>query len=252
VVDASAQGGDVRHAVAGGMRRRAGGERAFDSPCGGLASSKALMPRLGRASVALAAFVLLRAVAAASGESADALATQSLEECEAGRASKAHDARKGHFERGQALAERAVALDDRNAEAHFALFCNLGELMRVDGESISSVFALRRLMSELDRTLALDPDHTDALAAKGTLLVRLPRLFGGDVRKGEELLRLVIEKDPMAVSSRLTLAQTCGARGDRDQAIGFASRALQIARAQGRADKVAEAQAMLAELGAGR
>ena len=44
------------------------------------------------------------------------------------------------------------------------------------------------------------------------------------------------------------LAKTCDSRGDRDEAVAFASRALQIAREQGRADKVAEAQATLAEL----
>ena len=150
------------------------------------------------------------------------------------------------------LAERAVALDDRNAEGHFALFCNMGELMRLDGESLSSAWGLRRLMAEVDRTLELQPQHTDALAAKGTLLLRLPRLFGGDAQKGEAMLREVIQKDPSAVSSRLTLAKTCEARGERAEALAFASRALQIAREQGRADKIAEAQATLAELRASR
>jgi len=160
------------------------------------------------------------------------------------------DEREQHFTRGRELAERAVTLDDDSAAAHFALFCNLGELMRIDGESITSVFALRRLMGELDRTLALDPDNTDALAAKGTLLIRLPRLLGGDPAKGEQMLRQVIAEDPNAVSSRLTLARTCEARGEREEALAFARRALQVARSQGRADKIAEAQATLAELGA--
>ena len=44
------------------------------------------------------------------------------------------DTRKEHFERGEALATQAVALDDENADAHFAVFCNLGELLRLDGE----------------------------------------------------------------------------------------------------------------------
>jgi len=48
------------------------------------------------------------------------------------------------------------------------------------------------------------------------------------------------------------LAKTCEARGDRAEALAFATRALQIAREQGRADKVAEAQATLAELRASR
>lgn len=185
---------------------------------------------------------------AANGTSASELAARSRAECETGRRLTDRAQRKQHFDTGQSLAEEAVETDERNADAHFALFCNLGELMRLDGESVSSVFALRRLMAEVDRTLELDPGHTDAMAAKGTLLVRLPRLLGGDARKGEEMLRQVIVQDPKAFSSRLTLAKTCEARGDRDEALAFATRALQIAREQGRADKIAEAQATLAEL----
>ncbi len=207
--------------------------------------------RVWVAAVAVAG-VLCVPMRAPAADSAPDLAKQSLAECEAGRRSNARDDRQGHFERGQSIAERAVALDDQSADAHFALFCNMGELMRIDGESITSVLGLRRLLAELDRTLALKPDHVDALAAKGTFLVRLPRLLGGDTEKGEAMLREVIRKDPNAVASRLTLAKTCDARGDRGEAIAFASRALQIAREQGRADKVAEAQATLAQLRASR
>ena len=124
----------------------------------------------------------------------------------------------------------------------------MGELMRLDGETLSSVFQLRRLNAEIDRTLELNPEYTEAMAAKGILLIRLPRLLGGDAERGETLLRRVLQKDPNAVESRLMLAKTCDSRGDRDEAVAFASRALQIAREQGRADKVAEAQATLAEL----
>lgn len=183
---------------------------------------------------------------------AAALSSQSRTECEAGRHALTREERKAHFERGQELGQQAVALDEQSAEAHFVVFCNMGELMRLDGESISSVFALRRLMAELDRAIELDPHHSDALAAKGTLLVRLPRLLGGDVNKGETMLRQVLELDPNAFATRLTLAKTCDARGDNDEAIAFANRALQIARSQGRADKIAEAQATLAELHAAR
>jgi hypothetical protein len=190
--------------------------------------------------------------ARAEAEPAADLARRSLSECEAGRRASVREDRETHFQLGQRLAEQAVATDDANAPAHFALFCNMGELMRIDGESITSVFALRRLMAELDRTLTLDPGHTDAMAAKGTLLVRLPRLLGGDQPRGEAMLRQVIQRDPNAFTSRLTLAKTCEARGDRDEALAFTTRALQIARAQGRADKVAEAQAVLAELRADR
>ena len=200
------------------------------------------------APLALLCLLLAWPARVSPADGAAALAAGSRAECEAGRRAQDRTERKQHFEHGQALAERAVALDDTNADAHFALFCNMGELMRLDGETMSAAFGVRRLLAEVDRTLELNPHHTDAMAAKGTLLVRLPRLLGGDTQKGEALLREAIREDPNAFSSRLTLAKTCEARGERAEAMAFATRALQIAREQGRADKVAEAQATLAEL----
>lgn len=177
------------------------------------------------------------------------LATRGLALCEEGRHATDRATRLARFQSGQQLGERAIALEDTNADAHFAVVCNLGELMRLDGESVRSVLELRRLFAELDRTLALNPDHIKALATKGILLCRLPRLLGGDATSGEQMLRRVVAEDPTAVSSRLMLAKQCATRGERDEALAFASRALQIAREQGRADAVAEAQATLAQLG---
>jgi len=184
-------------------------------------------------------------------ESAD-LAKQALAECNAGRLSTDRDVRVAHFTRGAALAEKAVAANDLSADAHFALFCNGGEQLRVDGERITSVLGLNRMMRELDRTLELNPEYTDALAAKGQLLVRLPRLLGGDQVRGEAMLHRVLEKDPRAFSTRLALARLSDERGERDEALAFATRALEIAREQGRADKIAQAQALLAELHGGQ
>ena len=203
--------------------------------------------------VLLAAVLLATTLVPAAHAADDAadLARRSLVECEAGRAVTSRTERKAHFDRGQELAEQAVAADDGCADAHFALFCNLGELMRLDGESIRSALALRRLMRELDRTLELDPQNVDARSSKGQLLCRLPRLFGGDTVKGEAILKRVIDDDPMAFSARITLATVFADRGDRASAIAYAQRALEIARQQGRADKIARAEETLAELHAG-
>jgi len=201
------------------------------------------------ASLVGAALVLVLPLAAIAGQSAADLAAQAMRECVAGQDATARDARKEHFERGETLAAEAVALDDGSAAAHFAVVCNLGESLRLDGEKITSVMGLHRLLNEVDRTLALDPNHVNAMATKGNLLMRLPRMLGGDMKEGERLLREVVRRDDNALTSRITLAKTCEARGDRDEAIEFASRALQIATQQGRSDKAAEAQSTLSELG---
>jgi tetratricopeptide (TPR) repeat protein len=196
---------------------------------------------------ALTSSFVLAGPARAADVPAD-MAKRALELCKLGRDAATRDVRERHFQDGLALAERAVGLDDRCADAHFAVFCNLGESLRLDGEQISSYFEFRRMMSELDATLALEPDHAEALASKGILLVRLPRLLGGDAAHGEELLKRVIELDPRAVSSRLTLAEQCRLRGETAEAAAYAQRALAIASEQGRTDKVAEAQSLLAKI----
>jgi tetratricopeptide (TPR) repeat protein len=198
---------------------------------------------------ALMASLCLGSGPALANDSAAGLAQQALADCEAGRQSPDHAERERLFVSGRDLAKRAIALDDNSADAHFSLFCNQGEWMRLDGESLSDVVGLRALIRELDRTIELQPDHAGALSAKGTFLVRLPRLLGGDVDRGEAMLHKVITLDPTAVNARISLARVCEYRGRKDEGIEYARRALQFAKELGRADKVAEAQAMLAELG---
>ena len=182
-------------------------------------------------------------------QSSQLLIDGAMTECHAGRVTQDRASRVGHFEKGQALAEQAVALDDRSADAHFALFCNLGELMRIDGElSITSVMGFRRMTKELERTLELAPDHLAALSAKGTFLLRLPSLLGGDKEKGEKLLLYVLLKAPQSVNARLALAKSYCANGRHSEALSLASEALDLAQAQRQDDFAPEAAKVLAQL----
>jgi len=178
---------------------------------------------------------------------------ESLEECRLGRVAQERALRLTHFEKGQRLGEQAVALDDKSPDAHFALFCNLGELMRLDGEiSIGSVLGFRRMMKELDRTLELSPNHLDALSARGTFLVRLPPMLGGNPDTGEQLLRRVIASEPTAVNARLSLAKSYSKRGRHNEAVVLASEALTFAEAQHLDDFILEAKQVMAQLHAAR
>jgi tetratricopeptide (TPR) repeat protein len=177
------------------------------------------------------------------------LTTEAMKQCELGRIAYDRATRLAHFEKGRLLGERAVAADERSADAHFSLFCNLGELMRIDGEtSLSSILGFRRMMKELDRTLELVPDHLDALSAKGTLLVRLPPLLGGDRQHGEQILRQVIQREPRSVNARLSLAKSYSAGGKHEEAVSLAAEALHLAEAYHRDDFLPEARAVLAQL----
>lgn len=188
------------------------------------------------------------AVSTAHAETAAALAATAMRECEQGQVATERELRVQHYERGQALAEQAVALDDNSAAAHFAIFCNLGEMLRLDGEKITSVLGLRKATQELDRTLALNPDHLDALSSKGVLLIRLPTLLGGDPPRGEKMLERVLREDPTCITARITLADVYAERGARGDAVTLAAQARELARTKHRADKVGKAEAVLARL----
>lgn len=176
------------------------------------------------------------------------LTVEALQECSLGRQAQSRPDRIQHFTAGQSLGEQAIAADDSSPDAHFALFCNLGEQLRVDGESLSSLFGFRRMMKELNRTLELAPDHVDALSAKGTVLVRVPGFLGGDKEKGERLLREVIAREPAAVNARLSLAKSYCAGGRHEEAVAMASKALDLAQTLERNDFLPEARQVLAQL----
>ncbi len=183
-------------------------------------------------------------------DAAKDLSVAAQKECDAGRIAKPLDGRRAHFERSVALAERALAIDDQVAAAHFALFCAVGEQIRLDGETFSPLkaFGFRRMMRALDRTLELEPAHLDAQSAKGTLLVRLPALLGGDRPKGEAMLRRVIDEFPRSINARLALAKSYAAHGNRQEATTLAADAMRFALADQREDLLPEAQDTLRTL----
>lgn len=180
-----------------------------------------------------------------SQDEADLLARQAMEECTKGRLATDRHERLAHFQQGQRLGEQAVTANEGHADTHFALFCNLGELLRVDGETLTSVFGLRRMMSELDRVLEINPTHIDALSAKGTLLVKLPGFLGGDMGKGEQLLHRVVKQAPQAVNARLALARVWCGQGRHHDAVTLATEALALAEKHQRLDFIPEAKALL-------
>ncbi|MCA9471960.1 MAG: hypothetical protein MRJ96_13455 [Nitrospirales bacterium] len=186
-------------------------------------------------------------------ETSEDLSAQALEECQKGRIAQTRDSRMEHFKRAETIAERAVKANDKNADAHFALFCSLGEQMRIDGEpDFLAIFGYNRMMDALNRTLELNPDHIDAMSSKGTLLVKLPAFFGGDTEKGEELLQEVIKREPTAINARLVIAQNYAERGQHEKAMELAMTALKFAKVQNRKDLIPEAEEVLSNLRNGK
>ena len=94
--------------------------------------------------------------------------------------------------------------------------------MRANGEVFFSVFEYSRMMDALDKTLALNPDHLDALSSKGTILIEIPGFLGGDDAKGEVMLRQVIQEEPESINARMVVARQCAERGEHQEAYELA------------------------------
>lgn len=149
------------------------------------------------------------------------------------------------YEEGLQLAEQAVLLDDDNADAHFARFANKGRLLLLDGAT-PNPFNLLRINRDLDRALELNPNHPDALAAKGGLYRQLPRLLGGDQAKAEQYLQRAIALEPEhAVGARVELAQLYFDRGQRERGVELLRVAIAIAERDGKMRQCNEARALL-------
>jgi tetratricopeptide (TPR) repeat protein len=151
--------------------------------------------------------------------------------------------------RSLALADEAAAGDERDALAHFARFCALGEQARIAGASATSLLKLRPIRRAIDRTLALAPDFSAALLGKGALLLNVPWLLGGDAAEGERLVRRALAIDPDYAEARLVLAEALAQDGRTAEAEAEARRALETADRQGSAGDAAAARRLLATLG---
>lgn len=104
--------------------------------------------------------------------------------------------------RGVKLAEAAVDACEDDARAQFALFCNLGRQVELEGVSLEALATVERMEAAVDRALELEPGYLDALVGKGMLLIELPWMMGGDEDRGEELLRKALALDPSFQEAR--------------------------------------------------
>ena len=185
--------------------------------------SMASTRRVGAAAAAGLIAALLIAGPAAARPPGAPEAARSLDICESADA-LAGDARAQALERGMGLAEQALAADEGDGLAHFAIVCNLGKQMEAAGLGIGQLMNLRRLKRAANRSVELAPDDADALAAKGALLLRLPGWLGGDRAEAEQLLRRAVAAEPHNNTARCYLAQALTDRGADDEARALQAR----------------------------
>ena len=183
---------------------------------------------IGKVVGVIAVMLLLRLAALAEshsgapGEAARGAAASALALCcEADRLSGAE--RQRVLMRGLELAQDAAAADPSDAQAHFAVFCNLGKQVQSRALGLRDLGAIGHLRHELDTALALAPDDGGVLTAKGAMLLALPWFLGGDVRRGEDLLRTALIKDPTNAAARRYLSEALRSRGAPTRSSSFSS-----------------------------
>jgi len=153
--------------------------------------------------------------------------------------------------RGLRRAEDAVELDPRDARAHFAMFCNLGKRVQMRRQAVgvgAILIDLARARREIDYALELAPSYPDALAAKGQMLIELPRLLGGDHVEGVRLLQAAVRLVPDDARMRVMLATSLAADGARAEALEQATVAVQLLAQAGRDRELAVARGLVADL----
>jgi len=191
---------------------------------------------------------LVRAGAAPEAKrQAQTLAEQALNCLHRGEDATDQQHKLAAYEQGLDLAARAVALDDDNADAHFAIFGNKGRILLLEGVTPNPV-SLLQVNRDLERTLQLNPNHADALVAKGGLYRQLPWVLGGSLSVAETCLTKAISIDPDAVSARIELAATYRDMGHPERGLPLLQTAASIAERQGKQRQLHEARDLLRQL----
>ncbi|MFI5398170.1 MAG: tetratricopeptide repeat protein [Candidatus Binatia bacterium] len=184
-------------------------------------------------------------------EAAQDLAQRSLECLHRGEDALTKEGRLTAYREGFELAKRAVQADDRNADAHFACFANGGRVMLLEGK-VANPVNLWTVNRELDRVLDLNPNHVDALAARGGMYRQLPWVLGGSLEKAADYLGRAVQLDPNnAVGARIELAETYRDMGHPERSVPLLETAMQVARRMGKLRQLQEARQLLTELRTG-
>jgi tetratricopeptide (TPR) repeat protein len=130
------------------------------------------------------------------------------------------------WEKGRMYGERATETNPDGKEGHFYYMSNLGSSVQIKGK-LTSLWNLRTIKREMDRTLELDPDFPPALVARAQYLTQLPGLFGGDEEEAMRLYRRAVEKDPGYYIAYYYMAELDAGDGRYNEAVANLNRVIE-------------------------
>lgn len=116
-------------------------------------------------------------------------------------------------------ARKAVALDYKRVEGHFWFAANEGEYADLKG-ALQSLNLVKTIRKEFEAALAINPSYENGAiySALGQIDLNLPRLLGGNDRRGIERLEEGMKVGPNNAELAVTLAEAYGKKGRRDEA----------------------------------
>jgi tetratricopeptide (TPR) repeat protein len=129
------------------------------------------------------------------------------------------DQRAKLFQAGADAARKAIAADPSRVEAHFWLGANTGELADLKG-ALQSLGLVRMIRKEFETALSIDPNYARGTThlALAQMDLRLPRLFGGNDRRGLERLESGLKVGPDNDELKIALAEVYLKKGRTDEA----------------------------------
>jgi len=123
------------------------------------------------------------------------------------------------FQAGADAGKKAVALDDKRVEGHFWYAANEGEYADLKG-ALQSLGLVKTIRKEFEAALAIEPSFENGAiySALGQIDWNLPRLLGGNERRGIERLEEGLKIGPANAELKVTLAEIYQKKGRRDEA----------------------------------
>jgi tetratricopeptide (TPR) repeat protein len=131
------------------------------------------------------------------------------------------------YEAGAEMAQRALQLDQRNAQAHFLYAVALGSAERLKGITHAGL-ALSEIQRHVQRAVELDPAHAQALQMMGGLYAELPWVLGGSEKEAESYLQRAIAADGRYTNAHLILARLLIKQGRMAEARTHLQAVLQV------------------------
>jgi tetratricopeptide (TPR) repeat protein len=123
------------------------------------------------------------------------------------------------FYAGVEAGKKAVALDQTRVEGHFWFAANEGEYADLKG-ALQSLGLVKTIRKEFEAALAIDPAYENGAiySALGQIDLNLPRLLGGNERRGIEKMEEGLKVGPNNAELKVTLAEVYLKKGRKEEA----------------------------------